>query len=329
MHQPAGASSTSDIVAAGSAAVELRRLEQEALGYMAASRAANTIRGYRVSWKDFERWCAASRLEALPAAPETVALYLTSLASTRAVGTLQNRLSAIAAAHTEAGLETPTTAAVVRRTWAGIRRTYGVAARGKAPARTRDVRAMIGALDLERTIGVRDRALLLVGFAGALRRSELVALDVDDVVEGDDGLVVTVRRSKTDQEGVGATLGLPFGSDRLTCPVRAVRDWRARSGGSDGPLLRAVDQHGRVADRRLSGQTVAAVVKRTAKLAGLDPARLSAHSLRAGLITSAAEAGVLERQIMDHSRHKSITVMRTYIRDASLFESNAAAAVGL
>lgn len=308
---------------------ELRRIADEARGYMAQAKAPATLRAYRSDWAHFSGWCAGQGLEALPAAPETVALYLTDLAGVKAPATLQRRITSISQAHQAAGHEPPTRAMVVRETWRGIRRTFGTASQGKAPARTAEIRSMVATLDDARLAGVRDRALLLIGFAGALRRSELVALDVADLVENGDGLVVTIRRSKTDQEGAGEQLGLPYGSDPATCPVRALRAWLAASGIDSGPVFRPISRHGAMADRRLSDRAVADVVKRTAKAAGLDPRAYAGHSLRAGLITSAAEAGVLERDIMRHSRHKSVPVMRRYIRGATLFQSNAAASVGL
>lgn len=307
----------------------LESLVDAARSYIAASRAPATVRAYRSDWRHFTAWCAERRCEALPASPETVALYLADLAGVLATSTIQRRLTSIAVAHRTAGHESPTQTAQVRETWRGIRRTFGVAQHGKAPARTVEVRAMVATLDLERLIGVRDRALLLVGFAGALRRSELVGLDVDHVAERDEGLVLHIVRSKTDQDGAGAELGLPFGSDPLTCPVRALRAWLRSSSITEGPIFRPIDRHGRMADTRLSDRAVAEVVKRTAAAAGLDPAIYSGHSLRAGFITAAAEAGVQERHIMAHSRHQSIPVMRRYIRSAGLFRDNAAAAVGL
>lgn len=304
-------------------------LVDSARGYMASSKAPATVRAYRTDWRLFSEWCDAHALAAMPAAPQTVALYLADQAGVLAVATLQRRLTSIAEAHKAAGEEVPTRAEVVRSTWTGIRRTFGTAQHGKAPARTRDVRAMVETLDVDTLAGARDRALLVIGFAGALRRSELVGLDVADVDESDDGLVVFLRRSKTDQEGKGARLGLPYGSETLTCPVRALRAWLATSGIESGALFRPVDRHGNLGGRRLSGRAVADVVKRTATAAGLDASRYSGHSLRAGLITSAAEAGVSDRDIMRHSRHQSADMMRRYIRDAQIFDRNAAAAVGL
>jgi integrase len=169
----------------------------------------------------------------------------------------------------------------------------------------------------------------VVGFAGAFRRSELAALDVADVEATDDGLVVHIRRSKTDQEGEGASVGLPYGSDPNTCPVRTLRAWLAAADIDEGPIFRSATPHGRITDRRLPDEAVSHRLQRAARAAGLDASRLAAHSLRAGLITSAAEAGVAERDIMRHSRHKSVAVFRGYIRDVGLFNANAAAAVGL
>lgn len=310
-------------------ALTLEALAGSARAFVESARSPATLRAYRSDWRHFTGWCERRDLAPMPAAPETVALYLTDLAGVLATATLQRRLTSISQAHQQAGHDTPTGAALVRQTWRGIRRTFGTAQQGKAPARTAEVRAMVATLDLGRLKGVRDRALLLIGFAGALRRSELVGLDVDDVTETGDGLVVLLRRSKTDQEGAGERLGLPYGSDPATCPVRAWRAWLDASGVLEGPAFRAVDRHGRLGERRLSDRAVAEVVKASAAAAGLDPVQFAGHSLRAGLITSAAEAGVAERDIMRHSRHKSVPVMRRYIRGATLFQANAAAAVGL
>lgn len=320
--------STLTIAQPTTAALELSALADTARGYIADAKSPATLRAYRSDWQHFTTWCSERGLCSLPAAGETVALYLADLAGVKATSTLQRRLVSIAEAHRAADLEPPTTTAVVRATWRGIRRTFGTEQIGKAPARTSEIRAMVATLD-DRLIGHRDRALILVGFAGAMRRSELVALDVADVDDRAEGLVVHVRRSKTDQEGAGERLGLPYGSDPATCPVRAFRAWIEAARIDLGPVFAPIDRHGNLGTTRLSDRAVAEVVKRTAKAAGLDPARFAGHSLRAGLITSAAEAGVAERDIMRHSRHKSVPVMRRYIRGATLFQSNAAAAVGL
>ncbi|WP_394793451.1 tyrosine-type recombinase/integrase [Armatimonas sp.] len=181
----------------------------------------------------------------------------------------------------------------------------------------------------DRLIACRDRALLLLGFAGAMRRSELVGLDVADVVETADGLVVTIRRSKTDQEGQGRKIGIPYGSKLATCPVRSVRAWKARAQVTEGPLFRQVNRHGKVLEGRLGDRTVALVVKRAVAATGVDAASYAGHSLRAGLATAAAMAGVSERVIQGQTGHKSLPILRRYIREGSLFRENAAAEVGL
>jgi integrase len=268
------------------------------------------------------------RLAALPAAAETVALYLAELGGQRKAATIARRLAAIAEAHKAAGHPSPTADAAVKTVWTGIRRTHGTAQAGKAPVVTADVRAMVATLP-DRLIGHRDRAVLLLGFAGAFRRSELVGLDVADVAATRDGLVVALRRSKTDQEGAGAAVGIPYGSNPATCPVRALARWLEVSAIAAGPLFRPVDRHGHLGAGRLSDRAVALVVKRAVAAAGLDPAKYAGHSLRAGLATAAAAAGVPERAIAQQTRHRSLEVLRRYIRAGSLFSENAAAAVGL
>ena len=276
--------------------------------------------------------------------------------------TIQRRISSISQAHAAAGYDdSPTKTALVRATWQGIRRSKGVAAQGKAPVLMPDLRAMMEHLPKEakgseeanttqdvaeekgeiedspreekelqdRLIACRDRALLLLGFAGAMRRSELVALDVADVVETADGLIVTIRRSKTDQEGQGRKIGIPYGSKLATCPVRSLRAWKVRAKITEGPLFRQVNRHGKVLEGRLGDRTVALVVKRAVAATGVDAASYAGHSLRAGLATAAAMAGVSERVIQGQTGHKSLPILRRYIREGSLFRENAAAEVGL
>ena len=203
----------------------------------------------------------------------------------------------------------------------GIRRALGTAQPGKEPLLTADLVAMLEALD-DGLLGVRDRALLLVGYAGGFRRSELANLDAEDVTETEDGLVIRVRRSKTDPEGKGATVALPYGSAAATCPVRSYRAWISAAAITTGPVFRAVDRHGRVAPGRLDPGSIARVVKRAAGTAGLDPALYAGHSLRAGFATQAFLNGVAEVSIMRQTRHKSLNTVRKYIRDRSLFRDN-------
>ncbi len=178
-------------------------------------------------------------------------------------------------------------------------------------------------------IGVRDRAMVLLGFAGAFRRSELVALDVEDCTFGKDGLTITLRRSKTDQDGAGRKVGIPYGSNPDTCPVRTIQTWLEMAGIDSGPLFRSINRHGKVREGRLSGIDVSRVVKKLARRAGLDPAKYGGHSLRAGHATSAAIAGATERSIMKQTGHRSVQMVRRYIRDGSLFRENSAGKLGL
>jgi integrase len=301
----------------------------EADAYHAQARAEATLRAYRTDWRVFEQWCSARQFAPLPAAPETVALYITEMARDRKVATITRHLASIAQAHKEQGHESPTRAAVVQNVLKGIRRAKGTAPTQKAAAEIAIIRAMVAALD-GTLQGIRDRAILLVGFAGAFRRSELASLTLDDIEFTNDGVVVTLRRSKTDQAGEGYVKGIPYGSTPATCPVRALRAWLDASGLSSGPLFRSVWKGGRRRRRTaLNDRAIAEVVKRAAQAAGYDPARFSGHSLRAGLVTTAAAAGVDERTIMEQTGHKTTTMVRRYMRRGSLFRNNAAAKVGL
>ena len=212
--------------------------------------------------------------------------------------------------------------------WNGIKRTHRMAPTKKAPALTAVIAAMVEPLG-DRRIDVRDRALLLMGFAGAFRRSELVALDVEDITDTDEGLRIAVRRSKADQEGAGDAVGLPYGSNPATCPVRAWRAWLEMSGMTEGAAFRAITRHGLLRSGRLSTNAVARMVKRRAKKAGFDATTFAGHSLRAGFATEAFRQGVPELSVMRHGRWKSSQSMRGYIREGTLWSDNAAAKLGL
>ncbi len=210
----------------------------------------------------------------------------------------------------------------------GLRRERGVAPARKKPVLVADLQQILKQIP-DSLLGLRDRALLLVGFAGAFRRSELVALDAGDIEPTREGLIVTVRRSKTDQAGEGRKIGIPPGVEEATCPVAALDRWLAAARIDSGPLFRTMNRHGRVLDRRLSAEGVAIVVKRYVEKLGYDPAQLAGHSLRAGLATSAAAAGKSERAIMNQTGHRSVATVRRYIRDGNLFRENAAGGLGL
>ena len=256
-------------------------------------------------------------------------LYITALAAKgRKPSTIRRRLASISVAHQVAGFETPTPDARVRAVWAGIRRHQGMAPRKMRAARTKVITAMVAPLG-DGLADARDRTLLLFGFAGALRRSELVALDVEDVSEDDDGLRLVLRRSKTDQEAEGAIRGLPYGSHPATCPVRAWRRWldgvghHDRAGVSLGRSSRPARE-----PQRLSDRAVADMVKRRALAVGLDGA-FAGHSLRAGFATEGYAQGTPELAIMRHGRWRSASVMRGYVEEGSIWNDNAAARLGL
>src|SRR5262245_44014162 len=240
---------------AGGALVPVALVDQ-ARTFAAEAKAPATRRAYRGAWRAWVTWAEAHRVAVLPAAPETVACYLTALAEAgRRVPSLELALAALAAAHQAAGHASPRTAPVVREVMKGIRRTLGVAPHPKAPVRVPELRAMLTAAPAG-LLGLRDRALLLVGFASALRRAELVSLNLEDVATGPDGLTLTLRRSKTDQERAGRPIGVPFGSAPAVCPVRALAAWVAAAGITEGPIFRGVSRHGALLGR-LSGRGVA------------------------------------------------------------------------
>ncbi len=295
--------------------------------YIRASKAENTLRGYRADWQAFCTWCERQGVRPLPASPEVVAAYIAECAGRLKVGSVQRCLNAIAEAHKAVGLDSPTHHAMVRNTMKGIRRMKGAAPAQKAPALTEDIRAMVEATD-GGLIGARDRALILLGFAGAFRRSELVALDIEDCIFGKDGLTVTLRRSKTDQDAQGRKIGIPYGANPETCPVRTIQTWIETAEITSGSLFRSITRHGRIRGR-LAGVDVARVVKKLSRRAGLDAARFAGHSLRAGHATSAAIHGASERSIMNQTGHRSVQMVRRYIRDGSLFRENSAGKLGL
>lgn len=312
----------------------LRRdaLNEEVRAHVEESTSAATRRAYRSDWRDFETWCRGHGEAALPATPDTVARYVTDLGHELKASTLQRRLASISVAHRLAGHESPTHAELVHKTMRGIRRSKAQA--GEAPdqkeaAVTAIVKRLVASFPDDTTAHLRNRALILLGFAGAFRRSELVALDASDLRFTNEGLIVRVRLSKTDQEGTGDEKGIPYGSRIQTCPVRTLRAWLDTAGISTGAIFRAVDRNGHVRKGRLSDHSVAAIIKEAAKRADLDPAAYAGHSLRAGLATAAAQAGVSERVIMAQTGHKSVQVARRYIRRGDLFRENAAAEVGL
>jgi site-specific recombinase XerD len=285
-------------------------------------KAAATRRAYRSDFRIFEAWCRARGVSALPAAAEAVVAFLAHDVETGCrPSTLGRRVAAVRYAHKLAGHATPTDDERVKATMRGIRRSLGTAPRKKAPATAERIVSMALAASTD-TKGLRDRALLLTGFAGAFRRSELVALNVEDLEESELGYKVTIRHSKTDQEGAGQTIAIVRGS--VACPVTALKSWLAAAGITAGPIFRSVKRGGAVGER-LPAQSVADIVKDYAKRVGLDPAKFAGHSMRSGFLTSAAKRGASIFKMMDQSRHRSVETLRGYVRDAEIFKEHAGA----
>lgn len=308
----------------------LARLVAQAEASFRAARAGSTLRAYAHDWRQFRAWCERNALIPLPASPQTLILYSTDLAKNheKKWNTLSRRLAAISQLHSQAGYESPTRSWAVKQFLQGLRRELGTAPVRKKPVLVADLQQILKQIP-DTLLGKRDRALLLLGFTGAFRRSELVGLDAEDIEEQRDGIVLNIGRSKTDQEGEGRKLGIPYGGDEATCPIRALKAWRAAAEIRSGPLFRSVNRHGHVLANRLSGEGVAIVVKRYVEKLGYDPGQFAGHSLRAGLATSAAAAGKSERAIMNQTGHRSVTTVRRYIRDGNLFRENAAEGLGL
>lgn len=307
-------------------AIDPQALLREATrAYADAARAPSTRRAYRVQWSTFAAWCARCGRCSLPAEPETLSLFLASRAMEGIkVASLSAALSAIRAAHLDASLSDPSTQPEFRAVWAGIRRTHGAPQRRVTPLTADLVRSVVRAIPSQSLHDLRSRALVLLGFTGAFRRSELVALDVEDLTPSPTrGLTVRLRRSKTDQVGAGADVQVPIALAQDLCPVRAIEAWCAAAGVREGPLLRSVDRHGRVGGR-LDGRDVARLLKLIAARAGVDPSLVSGNSLRAGMATSAALSGRSDRAIMAQGRWASRMMVDRYVRPADGWGDGAA-----
>jgi site-specific recombinase XerD len=295
---------------------------ERARSFANAEKAAATRRAYGTDFMLFRTWCEERQLDAVPASPATVAAFLAHEANRNVkASTIGRRTAAIRYAHKVAGLATPTDDELVKATVRGIRRTLGTAKTKKAPATAERLLAMAANTGLGLK-GLRDRALLLLGFAGALRRSELVALNLEDIEETPDGMKITIRHSKTDQEGAGQRIAIPLG--KIACPIIALKEWIAAAGIQTGAIFRSVNRHGKVGER-LTDQSVSDIVKEHAARLRLDPDQFAGHSLRAGFLTSAASRGASIFKMMDVSRHRSVDTLRGYVRDAELFKDHAGA----
>lgn len=299
---------------------------------------AETRRAYDRQWRQFADWCAAQGRTAMPATPQTLAEYVSTLVDQdKSPATIEQAIAAARTAHRYAGhrgLPETDAARAVLKVHKQDRAARGQRKR-KAPAVTLEpLRAMVDALDVATAAGLRDRALLVLGFAMMGRRSELSALRTDDLTFTEDGLTVLVRSSKTDQQAVGAPVHLPYGSHAATCPVRTVRAWLAvlqADGRGDGPLFRRITRHGRLQDGGMSGAAINDRVRTLAERANVpDAAKFTAHGLRAGGPTEAARRGVPVAHIAEHGRwSKASPVVHEYVRTADAWRDNPMRSIGL
>jgi integrase len=301
----------------------------QALARRAAAPA--TLRAYRADWAHYAAWCGAHGFQPVPAAPATVGAYLASLAGTHAPSTVRRRLAALGKMHRFNDLPWNPAHRDIQEPLQGLLRTHGQPVQKAAALTLPMLRQLVATCD-GTARGRRDRALLLIGFAGALRRSELVALQVEDVAATPSGLRLRLLRGKTDQAGDGAELGLPRGRHAGTCPVRAFEAWQAVARRRAGPLFRRVSRDGRIGDAALHPDAVRRILAHRAALAGLEVdgfGRLSAHALRVGFITEAYAQGVRDEDIMRHTRHKDHRTMRGYVQRAGLVDDSPAGKLDL
>ena len=286
---------------------------ERALFYWASAKADATLRAYKSDWKSFQVWALKRRIDSMvPVSPSIIVMYIAWLAdSGRKVSTIQRHLAAITYAHDCAEVEIPTRHIKVREAMKGIRHRIGIKQTPKEHIPVKQLRNMLDELP-NSLIGHRNRALLLLGFAGAFRRSELVALDVEDIDQLEEGFEVTIRKSKTDQDSHGQIIGIPGGTKVNTDPIEAVKRWLKEAGITTGAIFRHIDRHGNLYPDRLADRTVARIVKECAEAAGYDPKIFAGHSLRSGFVTEAAKGGASDHEIQQTTRHRSTKSLEHY-----------------
>ena len=306
---------------------DIKALKEETLLNLQSSKANNTVRAYKSDFNDFGLFCAKNGFKSLPSEPKIVSLYLTHL-STKDIkmSTLKRRLVSIGVIHKLKGYYLDTKHPSIIGNIMGIKRRKGSIQKGKKPLLINSLRNLINVIDEEKNEEIkkiRDRSILLIGFSGGFRRNEIVSLDYDDLDFVTEGLKIRLKRSKTDQFGEGTLKGLPYFDNTKYCPVLSIKKWIEMSNIKSGPLFRRFSKGSKLTDNRLTDQTVALLIKKYLKLAGIDNKNYSGHSLRSGFATSAAESGVEERTIMAMTGHKSTEMVRRYIKEANLFKNNA------
>jgi len=306
---------------------DIKALQDETLLNLQNSKANNTVRAYKSDFNDFELFCVKNGFKSLPSEPKIVSLYLTHLSTKDCkMSTLKRRLVSIGVIHKLKGHYLDTKHPAIIENIMGIKRRKGSNQKGKKPILIRYLKEIINVIDQQDKAEIkkfRDRSIILIGFSGGFRRSEIVSLDYDDLDFVPEGLKVNIKRSKTDQFGEGFTKALPYFDSSQYCPVVSLKKWIDISKITTGPVFRRFVKGSKLSENRLTDQTVALLIKEYLNLVGIDSKNYSGHSLRSGFATSAAESGVEERNIMAMTGHKSTEMVRRYIKDANLFKNNA------
>lgn len=299
-------------------------LSDKSMNSLSVTKANHTIDAYESDWNDFCDWCRYHHQTSYPAKPETIVNYINDLADYAKASTIRRRISAISENYNASGdhVENPCRAWIVKEALIGLTRLKGTVQKGKTPIYWEEIKEMIHRMDLSSLQALRDRAVLLLGFMGAFRRSELAGLDVEDIRKYPQGIVVTIRHSKTDQTSAGQQIGIPYLSHSSMDCIHALQEWLTAAGITSGPLFRSFLKNGKVSSRRLSDKSINLIVKKYAASIGLNPEMYGAHSLRHGFATYAALQGVEERLIMKQTRHRSVEMVRRYINEADLFTNN-------
>ena len=305
---------------------DLKSLHEATLNNLKSSKANNTLRAYKSDFKDFGAFCAKHGLNSLPTEPKIVSLYLTHLSKNSKISTLRRRLVSISMVHKLKGHYLDTKHPIIVENLMGIRRVKGSIQKGKKPILISHLKLIINIINEQKTEEIkklRDKSLILIGFGGGFRRTELISIDHEDLEFVNEGLKITIKRSKTDQFGEGSIKALPYFDNPQYCPVRSIQEWLKLSKISSGPLFRRFSKGSKLLEKRLTDQTVALLIKEYLNIAGIDSKNYSGHSLRSGFATSAAESGAEERSIMAMTGHKSTEMVRRYIKEANLFKNNA------
>ena len=305
---------------------DLKSLHEATLNNLKSSKANNTLRAYKSDFKDFGAFCAKHGLNSLPTEPKIVSLYLTHLSKNSKISTLRRRLVSISMVHRLKGHYLDTKHPIIVENLMGIRRVKGSIQKGKKPILINHLKLIINVID-EQNIGeikkARDKSILLIGFGGGFRRTELISINYEDLEFVHEGLKILIKRSKTDQFGEGMTKGLPYFSNTKYCPVHNIKEWLKLSKIKSGPIFRRFAKGNSITNNRLTDQTVVLLIKKYLNLAGIDNSNFSGHSLRSGFATVAADSGADERSIMAMTGHKSSQMVRRYIREANIFKNNA------